>query len=121
MTADGARRLRAELDALRHANADAARITEVERILASLTAVEPPEEASDSIAFGAEVTVENREGETQTYRIVGVDEVTFAPNAVSWISPTGKTLLAAELGDRVTLPGSDSGPLRIVKIAYPRQ
>lgn len=42
-------------------------------------------------------------GKTEIYTVVGVDELDFAPNAVSWISQIGKALLASELGDRITL------------------
>lgn len=52
----------------------------------------------------------------QTYTVVGVDELDFEPDAVSWISPIGKTLLASELGDRVTL--EDGRTAKIVKIEY---
>jgi transcription elongation GreA/GreB family factor len=37
---------------------------------------------------------------------------------VSWISPTGKTLLAAELGDTVALGTEKSSRVKIVKIDY---
>jgi transcription elongation GreA/GreB family factor len=94
------------------------RLEELTRILSSVTVVEPLTEASKVIAFGAVVTVEAAHGSTETFRIVGVDEVTLWPNAVSWISPTGKTLLAAELGDRATIDGNDAAPVRIVKVEY---
>src|SRR3954449_8722767 len=97
ITARGARRLRQELEQLRRANVPGA--AELEKILASVTIVEPPDEPSESVAFGASVALEDQAGETQTYRVVGVDELDFTPDSVSWISPIGKTLLAAELGD----------------------
>lgn len=117
ITAGGARRLRRELEKLRSANSDTERIAQVERILASVTVVEPPESPSDSVAFGAVVTVQDTDGKTESYRIVGVDELDFEQRAVSWISPLGKALLAAELGERVTLPGNNT--VRIVQIEHP--
>jgi transcription elongation factor GreB len=117
ITARGARRLREELEKLRRANAPGA--AELEKILSSVTIVEPPDEASGSVAFGASVTVEDHVGETETYRVVGVDELDFTPHSVSWISPIGKTLLAADLGDRVTLD-SAAGLVRVVKVEYPQ-
>jgi transcription elongation GreA/GreB family factor len=47
---------------------------------------------------------------------VGVDELDFAPEALSWISPLGKKLLASELGDRITL--EDGRTAKIVKIEF---
>ncbi len=116
MTRRGAGVLQAELATLRETPGDRERMAELERILASATIVDPPEGSSNSVAFGAVVTVEDAAGETQTYRVVGVDELNLAPDAVSWISTAGKTLLAAELGQRVTLTGDK--PVRIVKIEY---
>lgn len=116
ITAHGARRLRAELETLRKSGKESARIAELEGILASVTVVEMPNESSNSVSFGATVTIEDAAGNNQTYRIVGVNELEFEANAVSWISPTGRALLAAELGDRITLP--DSSAVRIVKVAF---
>jgi transcription elongation factor GreB len=103
MTARGATRLRAELEELRRTQSQPQRIAELETLLASVTVVQPVTERSDSIAFGATVTVDDNEGAAQTYTVVGVDEVEFYPDGVSWISPFGKTLLAAGLGDKVKL------------------
>jgi len=116
ITARGAQRLQIELATLRGAGENAARIAELEGILASATVVNPPDASSNSVAFGATVTVEDTDGKTDTYSVVGVDEVDFERDAVSWISPVGKTLLAAKLGDRVKL--EDGRSAKIVKIDY---
>ncbi|MGZ5120785.1 MAG: GreA/GreB family elongation factor [Burkholderiales bacterium] len=117
ITARGAKRLRAELDDLRNSKSEPARIAELEDILASVTIVEVPNESSNSVSFGAAVTIADARGNNQTYRIVGVNELEFEPNAVSWISPIGRILLAAELGDRVILP--DLGSVKLVQVEYP--
>ena len=119
MTRRGAKRLRAELDELRRAKVESARIAELEEVLASATVVAPPESVDKSIAFGAVVTLADGEAR-HSYRIVGVDEVDFERNEVSWISPIGRTLLAGELGERVTLPGVSFGPAKVVGIEYDR-
>jgi transcription elongation factor GreB len=115
ITARGARRLQAELTNLRNADDKSERIAEIERTLASVHVVDLPDAPSNSVAFGATVTVEDN-GKMETHTVVGVDELDFEPDAVSWISPIGKTLLAAELGDRVTL--EDGRTAKIVKIEY---
>ena len=53
--------------------------------------------------FGATVTVEDPEGETATYRIVGVDETDGAAGDISWQSPVGRALLGKIVGDTVTV------------------
>ena len=117
ITAGGAARLRQELAQLRESGNDAGRISELEQILASVTVVDVPNESDKTVSFGARVTARNAAGELQTYRILGLDELDSDPDAVSWVSPIGRTLLAAELGDRVNL--EQAGPAEIVQIEYP--
>ena len=114
ITARGAKRLRDELEKLRAANTDSKRVAELEQILASVHVVDPPGPASNSVAFGATVTVKDKKGCVETYTLVGVDELDLDPDAVSWISPIGKALLAADMGDSITL--EDGRPAKIVKI-----
>ena len=114
ITARGAKRLRDELQKLRAANAGSERIGELEHILASVHVVDPPDPASNSVGFGATVTVKDEKGLTETYTVVGVDELDLEPDAVSWISPIGKALLAADMGDSIRL--ADGRTAKIVKI-----
>jgi len=114
ITARGAKHLRDELQKLRAANANSERVAELEQILASIHVADPPDPASNSVAFGATVTVTDREGLTETYTVVGVDELDLESDAVSWISPIGKALLAADMGDSIRL--ADGRTAKIVKI-----
>ena len=70
-----------------------------------------PDAQSQSVSFGATVTLSTADGKTETYTVVGVDELDFVSNAVSWISPTGKALLASELGDSITLEDGRSAKI----------
>lgn len=115
MTARGAQRLRKEL-AGRPRGGDE-RGEELRRLLASVTVVEPAEEPSDEVTFGAAVTVRDGAGEERTLRIVGVDELAFEPNALSWISDDGRSLLAAEIGGRVTLANGQT--VTVIRIEQP--
>jgi hypothetical protein len=114
ITARGAKRLRNELQKLRATNATNERVTELEQILASVHVVDPPDPASNSVGFGATVTVKDKKGGTETYTVVGVDELDLEPDAVTWISPIGKALLAADMGDWITL--EDARDSKIEKI-----
>jgi transcription elongation GreA/GreB family factor len=116
ITARGVKCLRDELNKLRPANANSERINELEQILASVHVVDPPKGASNSVTFGATVTVEDRKGATETFTIVGVDELNFEPDAVSWISPVGKALLAADMGGWIKL--EDGRSAKIVSIEF---
>ena len=110
ITARGAKRLRDELQKLRAANAGE-RVIELEQILASVHVVDPPDAPSHSVMFGATVAVKDKKGATETFTIVGVDELNFERDAISWISPLGKALLAADMGDWIKLDDGRSAKI----------
>src|SRR5215831_9561068 len=116
ITARGAKRLREELNQLRAANGCSERIIELEQILASGHIVDPPDAPSNSVTFGATVTLTDEKGAIKTFTIVGVDELNLERDAVSWISPLGKALLAADMGGCVKL--EDGRSAKIVKIEF---
>lgn len=113
ITARGAKRLRDELQELRALNAVSERVTELEQILAPVHVVDPPASPSNSVTFGATVTVKSA---TETLTIVGVDELNFERAAVSWISSLGKAPLAADMGHWIKL--DDGRSAKIVKIEF---
>ena len=116
ITARGANRLRDELQRLRAGKPVSERVTELEQILASIHVVDPPDALSNSVTFGATVTVKDKEGATETYTVLGVDELDLELDAVSWISPLGKALLAADMGHWIKL--DDGRIAKIVKIEF---
>jgi transcription elongation factor GreB len=117
ISARGVKRLRDELEKLRAGgNASSERVIELQQTLSSVEVVDPPDAASNSVTFGATVTLEDDQGRIETYTIAGVDELDLDPDSVSWISPVGKVLLAAELGDRIAVEGGRTA--KIVKIEY---
>src|SRR5947208_2887887 len=116
ITVRGTNRLRDELRKLRAADTNSERVAELERILASVDVVDPPENAPKSVTFGSTVTVKDKDGQAETFTIVGLDELDFEPDAVSLISPVGKALLAADMGRWIKL--EDGRSAKIVKIEY---
>src|SRR5438067_4990717 len=65
ITARGVKHLRDELQNLRAANASSERVAELEQILASVHVVDPPDPASNSVAFGATMTVKDKKDRTE--------------------------------------------------------
>ena len=114
ITARGARRLRDEIEQLRATKADNERLAQLQQILDSAQIVDHPVTVSDSVTFGATVTVKDKNERAETYTIVGVDEVDLESNAVSWISPLGKALLNADMGDWIKL--EDGRSAKVVQI-----
>lgn len=88
--------------------------------LAIAQVVDPAAQAgNDQIFFGAQVTIEDEQGDRQTVRIVGVDETHLAAQSISWVSPMARALIKAREGETVTVR-SPSGPreITVVRVAY---
>jgi transcription elongation factor GreB len=66
--------------------------------------VDPTKQARvDRVFFGATITVEDDQGASHVYRIVGQDEVDGAAGDISWKSPVGRALLGKAEGDSVVV------------------
>jgi transcription elongation GreA/GreB family factor len=55
----------------------------------------------DEVHFGAIVTIEDEEGASQVFSIVGDDEADVAAGKVSWASPLARAMMGAKVGDTV--------------------
>jgi len=106
ITPEGARRLRAELQALMtHAGADPAvarRARSLARRVESFEVTAPPAHP-DRVVFGTTVTLRDESDRERRYRLVGRDEADATRGDLSWLSPLGGALLHARVGDVVTL------------------
>ena len=71
--------------------------------LKALTIVDekPPEDGK--VYFGSWVTIEDDDGNAQTYRVVGPDEIDAEKKWISMDSPVGKSLLSREVDDEVKI------------------
>ncbi|MFT6069740.1 MAG: transcription elongation factor GreB [Bacteriovoracaceae bacterium] len=67
----------------------------------SAVSVNPLEIQSEKVQFGATVTLENEEGETKVFSIVGIDETDTKKFYISWRSPIGSALIGKEKNDEV--------------------
>ncbi|MDB4971579.1 MAG: gramicidin synthase [Myxococcales bacterium] len=126
LTPAGHAALKAEIDRLRALpRGDGRAKLAIEQRLAALLGrleaaevIDPTAQPADDRArFGATVTVEDDDGETRRYRIVGVDEADPKRGQVSWRSPIARALVGRSIGDITTLhtPAGDQ-ELTIVKI-----
>ena len=61
----------------------------------------PPDDGR--VYFGSWVTIEDEDGNAQTYRIVGPDEIDASRKWISMDSPVGRALLSREVGDEVRI------------------
>jgi transcription elongation factor GreB len=76
-------------------------------------------DGTDQIFFGATVVYEDQTGQSNTIRIVGIDEVDPPKRWVSWISPIARALLKTREGDTVQFQ-SPAGlqTLEVLEVRY---
>lgn len=77
------------------------RIRFLRKRLDDLTVVKERPDRKDKVFFGAWVTLEDNDGATVCYRIVGPDEFDAGRGSISMDSPVGRRLLGRELDDEV--------------------
>ena len=65
--------------------------------------VDPKEQKGTKIQFGATVTLEDEDGESSIFQILGIDESVPEEGKISWISPMAKALLGKSEGDEIIL------------------
>jgi transcription elongation factor GreB len=95
------------------------RIQQLSKRLESLEVLDARGGSSERVGFGAWVTLEDDEGRTVRYRLVGTDETQPEAGLISVESPIGSELLGKSEGDEVTVR-RPIGPISftIVKIEY---
>src|ERR1700744_6213068 len=77
------------------------RIRFLTKRLESAEIIDPTQQKSDRVLFGATVTIQDEEGKERVYQIVGIDETDGKRGRISWISPIGKALLQSKVGEAV--------------------
>lgn len=65
--------------------------------------VDPKSIQNEKVVFGATVTLENEDGESITYQIVGEDEIDLKRQRISWKSPLAKSIIGKKVEDEVKL------------------
>ena len=137
ITKDGADRLRQQANALLEekralgtgenigSNDSIARVRRIEtavqrlqQVLDSVIVAEPPTD-SGKVGFGASVRVRHRDGEEETYQIVGPDEAEPDQGRISSISPLAQALMNSKAGDTVRFKSPGGGQeLTILTLNY---
>ncbi|MCG3169470.1 MAG: Transcription elongation factor GreB [Pseudomonadales bacterium] len=85
------------------------RVRYLSRRLEQVRVVRAPPTDRGRVYFGAWVTLEDEDGETSRYRIVGADEFDATQGLISMDSPLARALLGKRLDDevRVNTPGGE--------------
>ncbi len=92
----------------------------LEARVGSAIPVDPAAQPADRVGFGALVRVEDEEGQTREFQIVGEDEADPKQGKVSWVSPLARAAEDGQVGDLITWrrPNGDK-ELEILSISYP--
>lgn len=73
----------------------------------------------EKIFFGASVIYAREDGSEVQVKLVGIDEADFTYGKIYWMSPVGKALLKAEVGDLVRVrTESGSEEIEVLEIFY---
>ena len=97
-----------------------AKITYIESRMPRFTVVDLANMSSDTVIYGATVTLEDVEsGETKEYTILGPDETDYVKGSISVFSPVGKALIGREEGDEISVE-APRGKLvyEVIKVEY---
>ncbi|WP_084324546.1 transcription elongation factor GreB [Marinospirillum insulare] len=103
----------------RELNRTLSRIRFLDQRLDVLKVVDRMPADTQRVFFGAWVTLEDEEGEEETFRIVGPDESDASTNLISIDAPRSRLLLGKSLDDEVELPTTEGlKPFIITEIRY---
>jgi transcription elongation factor GreB len=80
------------------------RVRYLRKCLEELGIVDYAPAQEGKVFFGAWVEVENEEGDTKRFRIVGYDEIFGRKDYISIDSPMARALLKKEVGDEAIVP-----------------
>lgn len=81
--------------------------------------INPENIKSETVKFGATITVIDEEENERVYSIVGVDEIDTSKNWISMHSPIGKALMGNEEGDSVLIrTPKGEREFEIISISY---
>jgi transcription elongation factor GreA len=80
-----------------------AKIREFEAKLALSEVIDPTKMSGDKVMFGATVTIEDEDGETQRYTIVGEHEANIKKGKISIGAPVARALIGKSVGDSVAI------------------
>ncbi len=79
------------------------RISKLQGVVANSRVINTATIESETIVFGATVTLIDEDGEEVVYQIVGQEESDLAKGKISYQSPIGKALLGKSEGDTVVV------------------
>lgn len=96
-------------------SANEARISDLEEIVHRAAVVEHQEGADAVAGLGANLELEDSNGERVSFHLVGTHEADILENRISDESPLGRTLVGKRSGDEVEWNGTD---YKVIEVSY---
>jgi transcription elongation factor GreB len=96
------------------------RLAHLARVMKAAKVVDPVQQATDEIRFGATVELADVNGNRRVLTIVGDDEADATAGRIGWSAPLARALIGAKVGDEriVRLPSGEKS-YEVVAIRYP--
>ena len=96
------------------------RLAHLARVMKAAKIVDPSEQATDEIRFGATVELADEDGNGRVLTIVGDDEADATAGLIAWSAPVARALIGAKVGDErfVRLPAGEKS-YEVMSIRYP--
>lgn len=89
--------------------------------LRAVEVVDPTQFSGNTVLFGATVEIEDEEGETQTWTVLGEDEVDTDRKRISYLSPLGRAIVGKKVGDSVSFDTPKGRrEITILSVTFPR-
>ena len=96
------------------------RLAHLARVMKAAKVVDPSQQATDEIRFGATVELVDENGNGRLLTIVGDDEADATAGRIAWSAPLARALIGAKVGNErvVRLPVGEKS-YEVVAIRYP--
>ena len=90
--------------------------------LGHIVVVDPGQQSSDKVLFGATIVVEDEEGNQKSYRIYGEDEVDLDKGIISWKSPLARAAIGKRSGDEIRFVAPmGTREMELIEVRYDKQ
>jgi transcription elongation factor GreB len=95
------------------------RLAYLARVMKAAKVVDPSQQVTDQVRFGATVELADEDDHRRTLTIVGDDETDATAGRIGWSSPIARALIGAKVGDErvATLPAGEKS-YEVMAIRY---
>jgi transcription elongation factor GreB len=96
------------------------RLSHLSRVMKAAKVVDPSNQSTDQVRFGATVELADEDDRRRKLTIVGDDEADAAAGRIGWSAPLARALLGARTGDEriVRLPAGEKS-YEVIAVTYP--